>query len=104
MTGMASRHFGDLELRPDSNRALWKGEEAALTLTEFAIVQHLAVNAGRDIGYREIYVLVHGKGFAAGEGVEGYRTNVRTFVKRIQQNIRELDGQFEQLKNYPGIG
>src|SRR3546814_4860818 len=53
MTGLASRHFGDLELRPDSNRALWKGEEAALTLPEFAIVQHLAVNAGRDIGRSE---------------------------------------------------
>src|SRR3546814_7471316 len=104
MTGMASRHFGDLELRPDSNRALWKGEEAALTLTEFAIVQHLAVNAGRDIGYREIYDLVHGQGFAAGEGEEGYRTDVRTFVKRIRQKFRDLDGEFDQIRNYPGFG
>src|SRR3546814_17394167 len=36
MTGMASRHFGDLELRPDSTRALWQGEEGALNLTSTA--------------------------------------------------------------------
>jgi hypothetical protein len=47
-----------------------------LTLREFKIVTLLAEKAGRDVGYREIYDLVHGKDFVAGQGSEGYRANV----------------------------
>jgi two-component system response regulator ChvI len=47
---------------------------------------------------------VHGKGFVAGEGPEGYRANVRTFIKRIRQKFRNIDSKFEQIENYPGFG
>ena len=40
----------------------------------------------------------------AGEGPEGYRANVRTFIKRIRQKFRNIDPQFEQIENYPGFG
>jgi two-component system response regulator ChvI len=63
-------------LRSDTNRALWAGRVVDLTLTEFRIVTLLAERAGREVGYREIYDLVHGKDFVAGQGAEGYRANV----------------------------
>ncbi len=95
---------GSLELNLESNRAFWRQGQVELTLTEFEIVRFLVSRAGQDIRYREIYDLVHGKGFVAGEGPEGYRANVRTFIKRIRQKFRNIDSNFEQIENYPGFG
>jgi two-component system response regulator ChvI len=95
---------GPLELRADSCRALWLGREVSLTLTEFHVVALLAAKAGGDVSYREIYDVVRGEGFIAGIGSEGYRSNVRTMVKRIRQKFRDLDPAFDALENYPGFG
>ncbi len=95
---------GLLELSIDSSRAFWKKTQVELTLTEFEIVHYMATHAGQDVKYREIYDIVHGKGFVAGEGPEGFRANVRTFIKRIRQKFRAVDGGFEQIENYPGFG
>jgi two-component system response regulator ChvI len=97
-------HGGPLELRADSCRALWHGREVSLTLTEFHVVALLADKAGGDVSYREIYDVVRGEGFIAGIGSEGYRSNVRTMVKRIRQKFRDLDPAFDALENYPGFG
>src|SRR5260370_42595872 len=97
-------HLGPLELRFDINRAGWSGSTLDLTLTEFKIVALLALRAGEDVGYREIYDLVHGKDFVAGYGAEGYRANVRTFIKRIRKKFRDLDPDFDQIHNYAGFG
>ena len=75
-----------------------------LTLTEFNIVRLMATRPGEDISYREIYDLVHGKGFVAGYGPAGYRANVRAFIKRIRQKFRMVDGDFDLIDNYPGFG
>ncbi len=96
--------LGNLELRFDINRASWAGTPIELTLTEFKIVALLARRAGEDVSYREIYDLVHGKNFAAGYGDEGYRPNVRTFIKRIRKKLRAIDPDCEQIENYAGFG
>jgi two-component system response regulator ChvI len=75
-----------------------------LTLNEFRIVDLLAGRPGRDVRYRELYDQVHGAGFIAGSGEEGYRGNVRTLIKRIRQKFRALDTSFEAIENYPGFG
>ena len=97
-------HIGHLELRFDINRASWAGTPIDLTLTEFKIVALLALRTGEDVSYREIYDLVHGKNFVAGYGDEGYRANVRTFIKRIRKKLREVDSEFEHIHNYAGFG
>src|SRR6266404_8184300 len=99
-----SMRFGRLELRFDVNRALWAGHTVDLTLTEFKIVTRLAEKTEQDVGYREIYDLVHGKDFIAGHGAEGYRANVRTFIKRIRKKFRDVDPGFDHIENYPGFG
>ena len=96
--------IGRLELRCDTNRALWAGQPVDLSLTEFKIVKLLAERAGHDVGYREIYDLVHGKNFIAGHGPEGYRANVRTFIKRIRKKFRDGDPGFDYIENYAGFG
>ena len=95
---------GKLMLDLDSSRARWKGAEVELTLTEFKMVHYLASHAGTDVKYRELYDLVHGEGFVAGAGDDGYRANIRTFIKRIRQKFRDRDPDFECIENYPGYG
>jgi two-component system, OmpR family, response regulator ChvI len=97
-------HLGCLELRFDINRASWAGTPIDLTLTEFKIFALLALRAGEDVSYHEIYDLVHGKNFAAGYGSEGYRSNVRTFIKRIRKKLRDVDPASQHIDNYAGFG
>lgn len=99
-----SLRLGRLALRFDTSRAEWGGQAVDLTLTEFKILTLLAEKAGQDVGYREIYDLVHGKDFIAGHGSEGYRANVRTFIKRIRKKFRDVDPGFDHVENYAGFG
>ena len=100
----ATLQLGRLTLRFDISRAVWAGRSVDLTLTEFKILTLLAEKAGQDVGYREIYDLVHGKNFIAGHGSEGYRANVRTFIKRIRKKFRDVDPGFDHIENYAGFG
>jgi two-component system response regulator ChvI len=103
--GNATMHrLGELELRLDNSRAFWKGKRIDLTLTEFNIVKLMSTRPEEDVSYREIYDLVHGKGFVAGYGPSGYRANVRAFIKRIRQKFRSVDANFGCIENYPGFG
>ncbi|HLI12293.1 MAG TPA: response regulator transcription factor [Alphaproteobacteria bacterium] len=102
--GTAVLHRGALELRRETSRAFWKGQEVPLSITEFKMVDLLATRAGQDVRYRELYDLVHGEGFMAGYGAEGYRSNVRAFVKRIRQKFRDVDTEFDEIENYSGFG
>jgi two-component system response regulator ChvI len=95
---------GELELRFDINRAFWRGQVIELTLTEFRMVSQLAMKPGEDVSYRELYDLVHGKDFRAGYGADGFRTNVRTFIKRIRKKFRSADPVFGCIQNYASFG
>ena len=96
--------YGPLELRNDIRRAFWKGGQVDLTLTEYAIVHFMVLRPGADVTYRQIYDLVRGKDFIAGYGPDGYRSNVRSFIKRIRKKFRQVDDDFDHIENYPGFG
>jgi two-component system response regulator ChvI len=96
--------YGPIRLKLDSNRVAWKGRQVDLSLSEFRLVKLMVEQAGRDVSYRDLYDLVHGEGFVAGEGDIGYRANVRAFVKRIRQKFRDVDREFNMIGNYPGFG
>ena len=95
---------GKLELRTDISRAYYDSKRVDLTLTEFHIVSLLVNAVDSDISYRQIYDLVRGKDFVAGFGEDGFRVNVRSFIKRIRQKFREVDENFNCIANYPGYG
>lgn len=93
-----------LTLDLSARRARWRETEVDLTLTEFDMVALMAQRAGRDVTYRELYDLVHGQGFQSGSGSDGFRSNVRGFIKRIRRKFETVDPGFEAIENYPGFG
>lgn len=95
---------GPLLLRPRLSRASWRGVDVGLTVTEFNIVRRLVEHAGDHVGYRAIYDCVHHCGFIAGSGEDGYRTNVRSSVKRIRNKFRAIDADFVEIENFPAFG
>jgi two-component system response regulator ChvI len=90
---------GALVLSPTTYRACWKEGDVGLTVGEYDIVQLLASNVGRYQAYRAIYDLQYYEGFVAGQGTEGYRTNVRSSIKRIRQKFCKLDPTFAEIQN-----
>jgi two-component system response regulator ChvI len=99
-----SLQCGRLLLKPRISRAFWDDKDVNLTLTEFNIVRLLASNAGNHVTYRAVYDCMHHEGFIAGSGEHGYRTNVRSSIKRIRSKFRDLDPEFTEIENYPSFG
>jgi two-component system response regulator ChvI len=95
---------GPLQLKRRVCRASWNGADVGLTLTEYKIVQLLASNPGNHLTYRAVYDTMHHAGFIAGSGEDGYRTNVRSCIKRIRNKFRALDPGFACIANYPSFG
>jgi two-component system response regulator ChvI len=95
---------GPLQLKLRVSRASWNGADVHLTLTEYKIVHLLASNLGNHLTYRAVYDAMHHAGFIAGSGEQGYRTNVRSCIKRIRQKFRALDPDFACIANYPSFG
>ncbi len=95
---------GKLVLRPTIGRAYWNDVDLGLTVGEYNIVYLLASSVGRYLSYRAIYDRMHYEGFIAGSGDDGYRTNVRSTIKRIRNKFREIDPGFEEIKNSVALG
>jgi two-component system response regulator ChvI len=95
---------GELVLSPTTYRAFWKEGDVGLTVSEYDIVDLLASNVGDYESYRAIYELQYYEGFVAGQGDEGYRTNVRSSIKRIRKKFCKLDLTFAEIQNSPSRG
>ena len=91
-------------LKPGVSRAHWDDNDVHLTLTEFKIVHLLASNIGSFVTYRAVYDCMHYVGFIAGSGENGYRTNVRSCIKRIRNKFRAVDPSFAEIDNYQSFG
>jgi len=94
---------GPLSLDAGSHAITWRNQPVSLTLGEFKSVA-LLVRAGRDVSYREIYDALRGENFAAGQGPDGYRANVRALIKRVRQKFIAVDPGFDAIENFPGFG
>lgn len=97
-------HCGRLMLKPHVSRAYWDEVDVNLTLTEFNIVRLLASNVSEHVTYRAVYDCMHYTGFIAGSGEDGYRTNVRSSIKRIRNKFRAIDPDFAEIENFPSFG
>ncbi len=95
---------GPLKLKPSVCSTTWGDRAVELTVTEFRIIRLLVKRAGDNVSYREIYDCVHGAGFVAGYGDDGFRTNVRSLIKRIRQKFRGIDPAFTAIENLPSFG
>ena len=81
---------GKLVLSPSARRAYWNGVDVGLTISEYDIVNFLVSNVGNDETYRAIYDAQYYEGFVAGKRTQGYRTNVRSSIRRIRRKFCEL--------------
>jgi two-component system response regulator ChvI len=97
-------HCGRLLLKPAVSRASWDETDLNLTVTEFKIVHTLAAHVGSYVSYRAVYDCMHYVGFIAGSGENGYRTNVRSCIKRIRNKFRAIDPEFAEIQNYQSFG
>jgi len=95
---------GELALSPTTHRAYWKEVDVGLTVTEYDVVRLLASNVGRYQAYRTIYDLQYYEGFLAGQGNHGYRTNVRSTIRRIRNKLCALDPTFAEIENSAAHG
>ena len=102
--GEGNFHCGRLLLKPAVSRAYWNETDLNLTVTEFKIVHTLAANVGSYVSYRAVYDCMHYVGFIAGSGENGYRTNVRSCIKRIRNKFRAIDPEFGEIQNYQSFG
>lgn len=102
--GEGNFHCGRLLLKPGVSRAFWDETDLNLTVTEFKIVHTLAANVGSYVSYRAVYDCMHYVGFIAGSGENGYRTNVRSCIKRIRNKFRAIDPAFAEIQNYQSFG
>jgi len=96
--------LGPLSLDHHIKRASWRNHQVSLSLGEFEVTALLALKAGTDVSYREIYDVIQDTGFLGGRGPEGYRANVRASIKRIRKKFAAIDPTFDALENYPGFG
>lgn len=100
----APSRIGPLDMDDGTARARWDGQTVDLTLGEFRIVARLVETPGLPVDARHLYDLVRGQGFHAGQGDDGYRTNVRAFMKRIRQKFKTIDERFDRIETRPGLG
>ena len=100
----ANFHCGRLLLKPGVSRAFWDDADINLTITEFKIVHLLVASIGSYVTYRAVYDCMHYVGFIAGSGENGYRTNVRSCIKRIRNKFRAVDPDFAEIDNYQSFG
>jgi two-component system response regulator ChvI len=82
----------------------WDGQDVGLTTTEFNIVKFLVENCGEFVTYRAIYDRVHWAGFAAGSGEDGFRTNVRSSIRRIRNKFHAQSPDFDEIENFASFG
>ncbi len=95
---------GKLVLRPAIHRAYWSDVDVGLTLTEYKFVHLLVSNVRSYLTYREIYDVQYYEGFMAGNGELGYRTNIRSAVKRIRKKFCRIDPTFSEIQTSAALG
>jgi two-component system response regulator ChvI len=104
LVGESSYRCGRLVLQHHVSRAFWDDVDVDLTVGEFRIVHLLARNVGQYVGYRAIYDELRHRGFIGGNGENGYRSNVRSAVKRIRRKFEKHDPQFDEIHNFMAFG
>lgn len=98
------RVVGKLRVIISNQRVEWCGVDIDLTLTEFRVVKLLTDHTDAFITYRTIYDIIQCTGFIAGCGPDGYRTNVRSCIKRIRRKFTQVDASFDAIVNYQSVG
>jgi two-component system OmpR family response regulator len=88
--------FGHLKLNESSMQATWHGVRVDLTLTEFRLLAHLLRVPGEAVTYDSLM----------SSTIQSYVTSntINTHMRNIRKKFRELDKDFDCIKNEYGFG
>ena len=90
------RRVGELLLDPRRGLARWRGTPLELTLTEFQILQAIALAEGRGAGYDALAALTR-------QGVVENNT-INTHVVHLRAKFRAVDPGFDAIRSVYGYG
>tara|TARA_A100001388_G_scaffold224674_1_gene175661 strand:+ start:556 stop:1296 length:741 start_codon:yes stop_codon:yes gene_type:complete len=89
---------GDLVLDPDKHLCSWRGHEVKLTVTEFLLLQALAVRPGHVKNRDQLMDAAYGDTIFLED-----RT-IDSHIKRIRRKFRASDPEFDRIETLYGIG
>jgi len=89
---------GDLEINFSKRKVTVKGKEVALTLTEFALLQELALNAGKVLTYTHLLQKVWGRDYAE------EREYLHVFVSRLRAKLESDPKKPRYITTVSGVG
>lgn len=93
-----------LTLIPGACHVEWDGRRVPLTTGETKVLHALVRRAGVTVSFKELFGAVRPAEFQIGDGPEGYRSNVRTYIKRIRRAFTDVDATFDQIESQTGFG
>jgi two-component system response regulator ChvI len=94
--GMITR--GDLVLDPARHLCTWKNKPAQLTVTEFLILQSLAMRPGHVKNRDQLMDAAYG------EHVYVDDRTIDSHIKRLRRKLKSLDKEFNQIETLYGLG
>jgi two-component system response regulator ChvI len=89
---------GELLMDPDRHLCSWKGEEVKLTVTEFLILQALALRPGMVKNRDQLMDAAYG------ESVFLDDRTIDSHIKRLRRKIKAQDSSFDNIETLYGIG
>ncbi|MEK9661075.1 MAG: response regulator transcription factor, partial [Alphaproteobacteria bacterium] len=89
---------GDLVLDPNRHKCTWQGDEVALTVTEFLILQALAARPGHVKSRDQLMDAAYGENIYVDD-----RT-IDSHIKRLRKKFKEVSDEFAHIETLYGIG
>ena len=89
---------GDLVLDPARHLCTWKSKPAQLTVTEFLILQSLAMRPGHVKNRDQLMDAAYG------EHVYVDDRTIDSHIKRLRRKLKSLDKEFNQIETLYGLG
>ncbi len=90
--------FGDISVDFVQRRVMVRGQEVALTLTEYKLLSQLVSNAGRVMLHRQLLTKVWGAEY------QDELEYLRAYIRHLRQKIEENPHQPKYILAKPGIG
>ncbi len=89
---------GDLVLDPQRHLCTWRSQEVSLTVTEFLILQALAIRPGHVKSRDQLMDAAYGENIYVDD-----RT-IDSHIKRLRKKFKDVDTNFSQIDTLYGIG
>ena len=89
---------GGLEVRPEDHIALASGRPLRLTVRELALLEALALRAGRIVTREELYEAVWGRPFRKDD------RSVDVYVRKLRAKLEEAMPEWQYIHTHFGFG